>query len=78
MPDEMSKKIWHAWFSQKQRDALLKKEKGTSYSFIYSGCETGEHVVVTEVCRKATYVPTWDDAKYLGKVDKWIKTNYIQ
>lgn len=79
--DEIFKKTMHAWFSQKQYDASFEKnqknkEERDSYSYIYRSCKTGENIEVTEVSRIAKYSSSFDDVKYLGEVDKWIKTNY--
>jgi|TARA_B110000483_G_scaffold242804_1_gene329855 hypothetical protein len=80
MSDKIFKKTMHAWFSQKQYNVIRgfrnQKKKHGGYSYIYRSCETGENIEVTEVSRTAKYSSNWDDVKYLGEVDKWVKTNY--
>lgn len=79
--DEIFKKELHAWFSQKQYDMnrkfkMKKKIKKSSYSYIYRSCKTRKNIEVTEVTRDAKHSSNYDDVKYLGLVDKYIKTNY--
>jgi hypothetical protein len=78
--DEIFKKELHAWFSQKQydmnREFKMKIDKKSSYSYIYRSCKTRKNIEVTEVTRDAKYPSNYDDVKYLGLVDKYIKTNY--
>ena len=78
--DEIFKKEFHAWFSQKQyymnRKFKIKNDKKNAYSYIYRSCKTKENIEVTEVTRGAKHSSNYDDVKYLGLVDKYIKTNY--
>mgnify|MGYP005644173373 FL=1 len=82
--DEIFKKTLHAWFSQKQYDIsrakvakkVNKEKRKESDAYIYRSCKTGENIEVTEVSKTAEYSSNWDDVKYLGEVDKCIKTNY--
>ena len=78
--DEIFKKELHAWFSQKQYDMnrkfKMKNDKKKAYSYIYRSCKTRENIEVTEITRIAKYSSNYDDVKYLGLVDKYIKTNY--
>lgn len=54
----------HAWFSQKQ--------KQLAGSSIYKTL-TGDDVEVTHVAQNLQDGPAWDDAKYLGEVETWVR-----
>jgi len=71
--------VYHAWFSQQQKDRQAKWEfhSGNRPPVLSNMWKTeyGRIVEATTVCK--TYVPPrWPDAIYLGKVVEWVNSNY--
>lgn len=79
----MAQKMWHAWYSQKQMEAFkdikkIKKQQDKldkldkqNCGFVYLN-KNNEEVLCTEVTTEKKV--SWDDAKYLGQVYKWIRS----
>ena len=76
----MAEQMRHAWYSKKQMKAFkaiekiksTKKIKDKQYcAFVYLN-KDNEEVLCTEVTIKKKV--SWDDAKYLGKVYKWVRS----
>ena len=75
----MAQKMWHAWYSQKQsktsKNTLIKikncKQEKKYCAFVYLN-KDNEEVLCTEVTIKKKV--SWDDAKYLGQVYKWVRS----
>ena len=69
-------KIYHGWYSEKQKNIIKFDEKGDSNKFsfhIYLN-ESGEEVEVTEVSLSPQYTSDWDDVIYKGCVIKWVRS----
>ena len=78
-----SPEIYHAWFSQKQKEIKEEKRYGNhnnqrrqTKSNIYLSLN-GREVEVTEVSREmSNHSERFSDSQYLGKVSKWIRSIY--
>ena len=80
-----SPEIYHAWFSQKQKEISGGKryfnnnqrgQKKQTKSSIYLSLD-GREVEVTEVSREmSNHSERFSDSQYLGKVSKWIRSIY--
>lgn len=72
--------IYHAWFSQKQKDMIYGITKSKNiikpHTNIYLTIDDKE-VEVTEVSQnEIEHKKSFSDSVYLGKVKKWIRVKY--
>lgn len=77
-----SPEIYHAWFSQKQKEVkngegyINNNQRRQTKSNIYFSLD-GREVEVTEVSREmSNHSERFSDSQYLGKVSKWIRSIY--
>ena len=70
--------IYHAWFSQTQKEILerIEERKKGPISNIYLSLDGIENEI-TEVSKKmSNHNERFSDSQYLGKVSKWIRSIY--
>jgi len=88
---DKSAKLYHAWFSQKQkgndndikgpikypcRNNTCKVQHKRPISSIYI-TEDGKEIEITEVCEKfSNHKQRFQDSEYRGKVVKWVRAIY--
>ena len=72
----------HAYFSQKQKDMILRKPRSstrenTPHTSIYLTVD-GREVEVTEVIKTKPnhHQKNFSDSQYLGMVTKWVRPKY--
>tara|TARA_B100000524_G_scaffold340510_1_gene233727 strand:+ start:1974 stop:2213 length:240 start_codon:yes stop_codon:yes gene_type:complete len=76
-----SEKVIHGFFSQMQKDSMknFKYDDNMKHSIssIYLN-ENNEEVEITQICSDETSFnkKIYNDYIYVGKVTKWIKSNY--
>tara|TARA_B100001142_G_C14202785_1_gene604496 strand:+ start:516 stop:770 length:255 start_codon:yes stop_codon:yes gene_type:complete len=69
---------WHAFFSNKQLEIIMNNDKNSVYTNIYKLKENGINVETTCVYPVSKYKNKeecnilFNDAKYLGVVNKWV------
>ena len=61
-----------AWYSERQKETMM--EKGI-YSIQY--LKNGNIVEVTEISKNPNFISGFEDAKFIGSVDKFYKTTMI-
>ena len=78
----MTTLIYHAYFSQKQKDMILRKPRSstinnTPHTNIYLTVD-GREVEVTEVIKTKPnhHEKNFSDSQYLGMVTKWVRPKY--
>lgn len=82
MSNVKTQDIYHAWFSQKQKEIVGRKSeyndnfRKETTSNIYLSLN-GIEVEVTEVSTElSNHSERFSDSQYLGKVSKWIRSIY--
>jgi len=76
----MATKVQYAWYSPTQKkynkEDIMRKNKGISYSsFIYLNTD-GKEVEVTEVASNPEFISYFKDAKRVGMVTKFVRHTY--
>ena len=75
--------MYHAYFSQKQKDLVLRRPRSSStkdkrpHTNIYLTVD-GKEVEITEIIKNIPnhHEKNFSDSQYLGMVTKWVRVKY--